>query len=523
MALQSIVSTVVESPGYVAFSVVCAWLVYQLGQAAWNLSPYHPLSRFPGPKLARASYLLEFYYDLILVGQYTKRIVEMHEVYGPLVRINPNEIHCSDPSFINEIYAVGGRKRDKPIHQVQASGTVTNAFFSTTDHDTHRLRRSALSRFFSRAQITTLEPKIHRLVQQLCDKLMLEQGNEKPFDITTAYSCFGSDVISDYCFGQSFGFLTQPSWEPNYRGPLYSLLRPMFVFRFFPFLEPFAIAASGLAKHLSTDMNLLITTLTKTVPDQIRRTKADLANGITAKEETVFGSVLTSSLPASEKSIQRLTDEAASLLGAGTETVSWSLSVITYHLLTQPALMTRLRDELQTIVSLSEDTKTLPPWTTLEKLPYLTAVVHEGLRLSYGVSIRTARIAPEEDLVYRGQDVNYVIPRGYAVGMSPAITHHNEDIFPDSHAFRPERWLDAEGRRNTELERYLLSFSKGSRACIGMNLAFCELHLVLTALVIRVFPHMQLFETTERDIKYHHDLFAPVPEPGSLGVRALIV
>lgn len=41
---------------------------------------------------------------------------------GPIVRINPWEIHCSDISFADEIFALGGRKRDKPMHHINGSG-----------------------------------------------------------------------------------------------------------------------------------------------------------------------------------------------------------------------------------------------------------------------------------------------------------------------------------------------------------------------------------------------------------------
>lgn len=58
------------------------WILYQLLLAGWNLSPLHPLDRIPGPKLAAASYLPEFYYDTVKFGRYTKRIEKMHEKYG---------------------------------------------------------------------------------------------------------------------------------------------------------------------------------------------------------------------------------------------------------------------------------------------------------------------------------------------------------------------------------------------------------------------------------------------------------
>lgn len=45
----------------------------------------------------------------------------MHEKYGPLVRISPNEIHCADVNFSDEIFAIGTRKRNKPAHQVNGT------------------------------------------------------------------------------------------------------------------------------------------------------------------------------------------------------------------------------------------------------------------------------------------------------------------------------------------------------------------------------------------------------------------
>lgn len=73
--------------------------------------------------------------------------------------------------------------------------------------------------------------------------------------------------------------------------------------------------------------------------------------------------------------------EATALLGAGTVTTSWTLAVITYHLLNKPELLAKLTRELEQAV---EDPGCLPPLSVLENLPYLHAVVQEGLRLSYG-------------------------------------------------------------------------------------------------------------------------------------------
>ena len=108
-------------------------------------------------------------------------------------------------------------------------------------------------------------------------------------------------------------------------------------------------------------------------------------------------------------------------------------------------------------------------WHTLEQIPYLYGVVYEGLRLSYGISARLPRIARTENLVYEKSRYHYVVPMGTPIGMSSAIVHHNEDFFPRSDEFRPERWIDREGQKNRPLEKYMFSFSKGSRQCVGMQ------------------------------------------------------
>ncbi|KAI1047244.1 hypothetical protein LB505_013304 [Fusarium chuoi] len=49
-----------------AVGFLSAWLAFKVLQALYNVSPLHPLSKIPGPKLAAATYLPEFYYDVIL-------------------------------------------------------------------------------------------------------------------------------------------------------------------------------------------------------------------------------------------------------------------------------------------------------------------------------------------------------------------------------------------------------------------------------------------------------------------------
>ncbi|KAK6218825.1 hypothetical protein LQW54_002751 [Pestalotiopsis sp. IQ-011] len=411
----------------------------------------------------------------------------MHERYGPIVRINPNEVHCNDPSFVDEIYAVGGRKRDKPIHQVNMS-VVRHSGFGTVDHDLHRARRSSVAKFFSRGMIARLEGDIATMAQKLCDKI-LAQGSS-PFDVAVACSNLTTDVVSGYCFGESFGFLDRTGWSPNFRDPTIATLRYMFVFRFWPSLKSLTKIGVWFLDKLPEETALLVRLMQMDIPNKVKKATDDWNAGIVYEQPTIVGAIVESDLSAEEKKPERVAHDALAVVGAGTETTAWALAVITYHLKLMPEILNKLTDELQQAVP---DPK--------PRIPTEETLFYQG--------------------VWQGKEIRYTLPKGYAIGMTSAITHYDEAVFEDSMKFKPERWLRPEQKK--ALESGMLMFSKGSRACLGMNLALCELHLGLAALTLRVLPHIRLFETTEEDIRYDHDMLIPIPKAGTNGVRAVLV
>lgn len=93
---------------------------------------------------------------------------------------------------------------------------------------------------------------------------------------------------------------------------------------------------------------------------------------------SVFHHLLRSDLPDSEKSTSRLNSEAFSLLGAGTMSTTSALTVISYHVLANHEIQKQLSQELKDVMKDYPDTP--PSWADLEKLPFLTGCVKEGLR-----------------------------------------------------------------------------------------------------------------------------------------------
>jgi cytochrome P450 len=212
---------------------------------------------------------------------------------------------------------------------------------------------------------------------------------------------------------------------------------------------------------------------------------------------------------------------------AGTLTTAWVLEVTTYHLLTTPPILSKLKAELTAAIPSPNDIGSIP-LPTLESLTYLTAVMKEGLRLSYGTSCRLARIDPDNAVTFRdkGSGREYVIPAGTPMGMTSVQIHHDESLFPDSWTFNPERWLDG---KNKGIDKYLVAFTAGSRQCMGINLAQAELYLSLSA-IWRVWGSrdvrgaddvgwFELFETGKRDVEIESDAFLPIVQKGSQGIR----
>ncbi len=60
---------------------------------------FHPLRRVPGPFFAGITYGYQMYYDVYLGGQMPRRLVDLHQKYGPIVRIAPDRVHVNDPEF----------------------------------------------------------------------------------------------------------------------------------------------------------------------------------------------------------------------------------------------------------------------------------------------------------------------------------------------------------------------------------------------------------------------------------------
>ena len=172
---------------------------------------------------------------------------------------------------------------------------------------------------------------------------------------------------------------------------------------------------------------------------------------------------------------------------AGADTTAITIRAIFHFCLRNPDAYERLVREVR---AARFDTSEPVPYSAARQLPYLEAVVREGMRMHPGVGMLLERYVPQTGLTL--PDGGFV-PPGTAVGINPYVAGRNRSVYgDDADAFRPERWLRAEGEsedaHKARLQRMNaadLTFGAGSRICIGRHLATVEVYKIVASLVNR--------------------------------------
>jgi cytochrome P450 len=141
-------------------------------------------------------------------------------------------------------------------------------------------------------------------------------------------------------------------------------------------------------------------------------------------------------------------------MAAGIDTTGDGLCFLMWEL-SRPQNL-RIQDRLY------EELQSAPSNTPLDKLPYLDAVIKEGLRCFPPIPMSFPRYVPAGGRTIDG----YFLPQDTIVSCQPYTVHRlHEDIFPDPDRFYPERWLEEKGA--TERNRLFFAFGTGGRGCTG--------------------------------------------------------
>jgi len=494
-----------------------ATVAYLVGLAIYRVY-FHPLSRFPGPKIAAATGFYETYFDIISGpgGQYMWEIQRMHNKYGPIVRINPHEIHVDDPSWLDNLYTGPTRGiRDKYPPAAHLTGTP-RGIFGTVPFEVHRKRRGAISALFSKSQAIKEEPVIYNKVELLFKRLDEQIKRDGFAEMRMNYLAFATDTVADYCLETSLKLLENEDKAVLWQDTITSLANTAPLARQWSWVTPLALKVplwivNGVNLKLGRVVGLHREMETQAKTAIVAHNASE--KGSTWTKRNIFRTILADpTLPDVEKVYDRISHEGVVAIAAGGETTSRALATATFFVLEKrDTLLPPLMEE---IMSVMPEETSRPSIRELERLPLLTAVIKETLRVNSLVASRFPLVSPKEPLRYQ----DWVIPAGTPVSMTLRDILNDPEVYQDCRTFNPYRWFEEDKEKLHRLNYNFVPFGRGSRMCLGVNLAWAELYIVLACVFRR--KNFALHDTIRaRDIEIVRDCFIGEVDRSSPGIR----
>lgn len=364
------------------------------------------------------------------------------------------QVFISNPQAIQQIFSTD----PKVLDSGEAAGIkpflIGQQSMLMLEGKPHQLRRKLLTPPFHGERMQAYAQQIREITALVTDKWLVDEA----FSVLPSMQEISLQVILKAVFGlntgQRYDTLKTLLLELlNPKQPFFSIL--MFVF---PALQRDFGARSpgGYFLRLKQQINEIIYTEIQERREKADASRTDILSLMMATRDEL-GQPMTDI---------ELRDELMTLLVAGHETTATALSWALYWIHSLPEVREKLLRELD---NLGEN----PEPNAISQLPYLNAVCSETLRLYPVVMLGLKRLvkSPMELMGHQLTPGTLVIPCIY-------LTHHREDLYPNSKQFQPERFL----KRQFSPSEFL-PFGGGNRRCIGQAFAMFEMKLVLAKIL----------------------------------------
>ena len=385
--------------------------------------------------------------------------------------MSPNELCFDNEAAWKDIY--GSRPGHKnfhkdPIHVGSIQSLPGVSTITMANDADHARQRRALSHAFSTKALMEQEYIVKEYVDVFSKQMQEFARTGETVDVVDWFAYTTFDIIGDMALGEPFGCLTNEN------------------FRFWVLLISNSIAAGAVeqaTRRLATTDSTFQKLLLKAVPDSIRKTRREHLEF--SKEKILKRMAQTNSqhrdflyylMNQQEKDNLNLDEvivNGALFIIAGTETTAGFLAGLFNHLLRNQPILDRLTAEIRTAFARDEDLK----FEALVQLPYLTACIEEGLRIFPSAPIGFVRTVPSGGDTVSG----HFVPEGTTVSVCMWASTHSERNFEDPYTFNPDRYLNRE--KTTDKWGASNAFSMGPRGCIGRNLSYMEMRLIIGKLL----------------------------------------
>ncbi|OCT47178.1 Isotrichodermin C-15 hydroxylase [Cladophialophora carrionii] len=475
-------------------SLLSALRVLAIGLGIWfplhmiyNLY-FHPLARFPGPFWARTTLFWRFWHDLTGLSHWT--IQDCHRKYGDVFRVGPNELSFASVQAYKDIYAAKGpRPLKSEFYDMLGTGFSESCVVTERDHKRALQKRALFTSAMSSKALMEQEVVIQRCIDGFVEKLGKLGGGPGGLDLTKWYMMLSFDIGGEMAFGESFGCVdseTSNHWLDTIFAHLHAI-SIMDNIRRMPLVEKTA--------------RLIPTKWTTGIRNRITGFAREKSKRrVERSGETVdFLSNVVEKVRSGKISHEEMAAHCSIIAIASSETSATSLATITYFLLRSPAVHHRLKAEIRDHFKSPQEIDI----ASATKLPYLFAVIEEGLRIVPTTTVGFLRRVP-----FPGIDIDgHFVPGGAEVSVSGWTTARDERYFHDPLSFKPERWLDPECKDVKEASQ---PFSLGPRSCPGKTFAYAQMSVELAKMIWTY--DMELVDPSldwEKQVRLHFVLWKP--------------
>jgi len=356
------------------------------------------------------------------------------------------------------------------IKGVTRHGDV-DSLLTLADEQRHNTLRRSIANAFTAKTTLDYEPHIDRTIEEL----LLALGRESVFDLGAKMSFFGLDAAAGFAFNAPKSCLAADADVDGMITLTRERARHWSHWASIPGAEAL-LFRNPIARSLKTGAPSGI------VAAATSKLKERTGDQVVKKDSEETPDLLTRFVEAMHRNPDTL-DQAGvisllmSTISGASDTTATALTAIMFHLLQNPETLAKLRHELQA----SDLSYPIPTFAQVSKLPYLHAVIREGMRLFPPLAHPLERLVPAGGVEICGK----YLPQGTSAGCLQLALHLNPKAFgEDAGVFRPERWLEASADRLRVMEASHLGFGRGRRACLGQNLAVMEMKKVIPAMML---------------------------------------
>ncbi|KAI1341981.1 cytochrome P450 [Xylariaceae sp. FL0016] len=455
---------------------------------------FHPLSRFPGPRIAAVSNAWYAYYWLS--GQWPWAVEAAVKQYGDVVRIAPNELVFGSPKAAADIYTSHDKSLETfvktDIHDFAKEGD--GGLIWQQDPIRHRHIAKQVAPAFSQKAIRAMDPIIHHYVDIFVGK-MKEIGNAPDgISLLSWTQWLAMDVAAEMAYSHRVNCMKDEK-DSVYLSIVLSFNKfatMTQVLRRFPWLGflRFAVLPVSLLGKLMQLRKASLEEMHRRLSLQGATEHPDYFDHLTPTDGII---------PDDPGEILHLSKISTQLMFAGYLPPSDWYYGIFFHLVHNQEALRTLTQEIRTAFTSYEE---ITPSAAVD-LPYLNACMKEALRCFNTSALINGMPVYSPGAIVDG---NY-IPRNTTCQISGFSMARSPRYFRDPLSYRPERWLPED--HGLYSERYsgdqldaFMPFSQGPRMCSGKEVAWRQARLVLA----KVLWSLDLEKVPGQDVDLEKDL-----------------